>query len=75
MLKVAKSGCFTGRISNYVDRGHWTETYRYDVVEGFKTVGFRSNAPAGPVRENSVFTVGKNTQAPSLLHFMSKNYG
>jgi len=48
MLKVAKSGCFTGRSSNYVDRGRWTETYGYDVVEGFKTVGFRSNAPAGP---------------------------
>ena len=48
MFKAAKSGSFTGRISNCVDRGNWTETYGYDVVEGFKTVGFRSNAPAGP---------------------------
>lgn len=48
MFKVAKSGSFTGRISNYVNIGYWTETYGYDVVAGFKTVGFRSNAPAGP---------------------------
>lgn len=26
-----------------------TETYGFDVVTGFKTVGSRSNAPAGPV--------------------------
>ena len=45
---MAKSNTFTGRISNYVDRGYWAETYGYDVDAGFKTVGFRSNAPAGP---------------------------
>ncbi len=29
-------------------RGKSAETYGYDVVSRFKTVGFRSNAPAGP---------------------------
>lgn len=29
-------------------RGNSTETYGYEGDTGFKTVGFRSNAPAGP---------------------------
>lgn len=29
-----------------------TETYGYDMVAGIKTVGFRSNAPAGPKTES-----------------------
>ena len=29
-------------------RGKSAETYGYDMIAGFKTVGFRSNAPAGP---------------------------
>ncbi len=29
-------------------KGKSAEPYGYDMVEGFKTVGFRSDAPAGP---------------------------
>ena len=47
---MAKSNTLTRRISNYVDRGYWAETYGYDVEAEFKTVGFRSNAPAAPSR-------------------------
>jgi hypothetical protein len=32
----------------YRINGFQTETYGYEGVRGFKTVGFRSNAPAGP---------------------------
>jgi len=35
-------------------RGKSAETYGYDVVAGFKTVGFRSNAPADPICDHSI---------------------
>ena len=42
-------------------RGKSAETYGYDVVSGFKTVGFRSNAPASPTDETR--------QKPNLIAF------
>jgi|GEM_PF-2824879 len=40
-------------------RGKSAETYGYDVVAGFKTVGFRSNAPAGPTFVNGIVDESK----------------
>jgi len=45
---VAKFNAFTGRTSNTGINGYQTENYGYEGATGFKTVGFRSNAPAGP---------------------------
>ena len=42
------------RGGKYRINGFQTETYGYEGVRGFKTVGFRSNAPAGPRWANAL---------------------
>jgi len=65
---VAKFNAFTGRTSNTGINGYQTENYGYEGATGFKTVGFRSNAPAGPFSDKAS---GKDVKRPQLEALIS----
>ena len=44
-------------LSKMRGRGNYSETYGYAEGLGVKTVGFRSNAPAGPICRNQIANI------------------